>query len=76
MKGLAFALDPDGYYMEIISRKSESKELPYFQLAQTMLRVKDPALSLPFYKDLGMTLVNERHFSDFSLYFLATLPKD
>ena len=25
MKGLAFALDPDGYWIEIIKRSSESK---------------------------------------------------
>ncbi|RYD69685.1 MAG: lactoylglutathione lyase [Verrucomicrobiaceae bacterium] len=39
-----------------------------------MFRVKDPAPSLRFYKDLlGMTLLRESHFSDFSLYFLAHL---
>jgi lactoylglutathione lyase len=43
---------------------------------QTMIRIKDPAKSLPFYTDiLGMSLVCERHFApergDFSLYFLA-----
>jgi catechol 2,3-dioxygenase-like lactoylglutathione lyase family enzyme len=39
---------------------------------QTMLRVKDPAKSLHFYRDLlGMTLLAESHYSDFSLYFLA-----
>ena len=77
MKGLAFALDPDGYFMEIITRGvAKEATLPYFQLAQTMLRVKDPAKSLKFYEGLGMKLVDERHFDDFSLYFLATLPKD
>ena len=37
-----------------------------------MMRVKDPAKSLHFYRDLmGMTLIAESHYSDFSLYFLA-----
>ena len=42
-----------------------------------MLRIKDPKKSIPFYTDkLGMTLLNERHYDDFSLYFLATLPDE
>ena len=37
-----------------------------------MLRVKDPKASLGFYRDLlGMRLLAVKHFSDFSLYFLA-----
>mmetsp|Transcript_32548 Transcript_32548/g.70345 ORF Transcript_32548/g.70345 Transcript_32548/m.70345 type:complete len:155 (-) Transcript_32548:29-493(-) len=42
-----------------------------------MIRIKDPAKSLAFYRDVcGMSLVSERHFESgkFSLYFLATLP--
>jgi lactoylglutathione lyase len=36
-----------------------------------MFRIKDPVRSLAFYRDLlGMKLIAERHFSDFSLYFL------
>jgi len=74
MKGLAFAYDPDGYWMEIISR-GPAPNAPKFALAQTMLRVKDPKASVDFYtKHLGMTLVRESHFDSFSLYFLATLP--
>ncbi|WP_394729396.1 lactoylglutathione lyase [Altererythrobacter sp. GH1-8] len=41
---------------------------------QTMLRIKDPARSLPFYQHvLGMTLVKEIPFPDmnFTLYFLG-----
>lgn len=74
MKGIAFALDPDGYWIEIIPRRAESTVQHRFTLAQTMFRVKDPAPSLHFYRDLlGMKLLRESHFSDFSLYFLAHL---
>lgn len=43
MKGLAFVYDPDGYWIEVISRKADSKfkQTQRFTLAQTMLRVKD-----------------------------------
>lgn len=40
-----------------------------------MLRIKDPKISIPFYRDiLGMSLVNELHFEEakFSLYFFGT----
>lgn len=40
-----------------------------------MMRVKDPKKSVDFYVNcLGMKLVAERHFADFSLFFLASLP--
>uniref|UniRef100_A0A7S1NJ34 Lactoylglutathione lyase n=1 Tax=Eutreptiella gymnastica TaxID=73025 RepID=A0A7S1NJ34_9EUGL len=75
MKGLAFAYDPDGYWVEIIPRgDGHSIKIPY-NFSQTMLRVKDPKKTVPFYEALGMTLIRETHFDDFSLYFLATLPK-
>jgi lactoylglutathione lyase len=50
---------------------------PFWQ--QSMLRIKSPLVSLPFYqKNFGMTLVAVIHFPsmNFSLYFLATLPED
>ncbi len=80
MKGLAFALDPDGYWVEIVSRNKNSV-VPAslkFSFAQTMLRVKDAAASVAFYcNTLGMTNLREIHFppesGDFSLYFLAQL---
>eukprot|EP01012_Entosiphon_sulcatum_P063535 TRINITY_DN9112_c0_g2_i1.p1 TRINITY_DN9112_c0_g2~~TRINITY_DN9112_c0_g2_i1.p1 ORF type:complete len:346 (+),score=62.46 TRINITY_DN9112_c0_g2_i1:21-1058(+) len=79
MKGLAFALDPDGYWVEIVKRAEASGIRNKFNLSQTMIRVKDPKLSLPFYQQhFGMKLIRELHFPDakFSLYFLATLAED
>jgi catechol 2,3-dioxygenase-like lactoylglutathione lyase family enzyme len=79
MKGLAFALDPDGYWIEIISRSANSPIKLNYTLAQTMLRVKDPVKSLRFYQELlGMDLLRVREFGvgtdwGFTLYFLANL---
>ena len=45
-----------------------------FVLNQTMLRIKDPSRSIPFYEDvLGMTLIDRFDFPEmaFSLYFLG-----
>ena len=79
MKGLAFVQSPgDGYWVEVLARTRGSAPAgagPSFQ--QTMLRIKDPAVSVPFYQQhFGMTLVAEKHFPDmaFSLYFMACLP--
>lgn len=81
MKGIAFVLDPDGYWIEVVSRSANSPVSNKFTLAQTMIRVKDPKKSIKFYRDLlGMTLVSERHLGvgedwGFSLYFLACIPE-
>lgn len=90
MKNIAFALDPDGYWVEILPRTASSSHsgLPPQPSAwpiiagkpswqQTMYRIRDPAASLPFYtKHFNMHLMCERHFPEarFSLYFLASLP--
>lgn len=45
-----------------------------FVLSQTMLRIKDPAKSVPFYRDvMGMTLLDKYDFPAmrFSLYFMG-----
>lgn len=77
MKGIAFALDPDGYWIEIVRRADDSLVTNKYTFAQTMMRVKDIGKSLHFYVDLlGMTLLRECHFSDFSLFFLAHLPEN
>lgn len=77
MKGIAFALDPDGYWIEIVSRHPTSMVTNKYTFAQTMFRVKDAQKALFFYRDLlGMTLIRESHFSDFSLYFLAHISKE
>jgi len=71
MKGLAFALDPDSYWIEII-RRPEGTGVSGYTLNQTMIRVKDPVRTLEFYKNaLGLVQMCKRDFSDFSLIFLA-----
>eukprot|EP00922_Rhytidocystis_sp_ex-Travisia-forbesii_P041923 GHVS01062625.1.p1 GENE.GHVS01062625.1~~GHVS01062625.1.p1 ORF type:complete len:251 (+),score=49.45 GHVS01062625.1:319-1071(+) len=104
MKTIAFALDPDGYWIEIVGRGVTNSSTgttgssgtttttgsgttgigisslcasPFdmYNYSQTMLRVKDPVKSISFYRDvLGMALLTVHHFSDFSLYFLSSLP--
>jgi len=72
MKGLAFALDPDGYWVEIVKRCESGKISNYFNLSQTMIRIKDPKKSIPFYEAMGMKVVFKADLDSFSLYFLAS----
>jgi lactoylglutathione lyase len=65
-----------GYWVEIVKRGDHAKIDCDFNFSQTMLRIKDPKKSLAFYKALGMKVLVERHFDDFSLYFLASPTKD
>ena len=57
---------------------SEESAKYNFSWQQTMLRIKDPKLSVPFYEDLGFKLVHFYNFPhwSFSLYFLAFIPDD
>ena len=73
MKGLAFAYDPDGYWVEIVKRRCQPGTISnYFNFSQTMLRIKDPTKSIPFYEALGMKLIVSIDLSGFSLYFMAS----
>jgi len=75
MKGLAFALDPDGYWVEICRR--EKLGWPeYYNLSQTMMRVKDGPATMEFYKKhFGMTMIRKMDMPQykFTNYFLASL---
>ncbi|KAF2157712.1 monomeric glyoxalase I [Myriangium duriaei CBS 260.36] len=81
MKSIAFALDPDGYWVEIIGQKPvdqtegiKETETGGYRMNHTMLRVKDPKKSLDFYQDvMGMELkrTSENESAGFNLYFLG-----
>ncbi|KAL0469506.1 lactoylglutathione lyase [Neurospora intermedia] len=81
MKHIAFALDPDGYWVEIIGRKPveetegvKETDLKTYRMNHTMLRVKDGEKSLKFYQEvMGMKLVrtHEAKEAGFNLYFLG-----
>ncbi|GAO16159.1 uncharacterized protein UV8b_05629 [Ustilaginoidea virens] len=91
MKHIAFVLDPDGYWVEIIGQKpleaTESvleTDVSTYRMNHTMIRVKDAEKSLKFYQEvLGMTLIrtSENQAAGFNLYFLGYpgeqgIPKD
>ncbi|KAI5865934.1 glyoxalase I [Durotheca rogersii] len=87
MRHIAFALDPDGYWVEIISLRSGSKgaddpeeakalvsDPGTYRMNHTMIRVKDAEKSLKFYQEvLGMSLfrTSEQPAAKFNLYFLG-----
>ncbi|CAI5757779.1 unnamed protein product [Candida verbasci] len=77
-KNIAFALDPDGYWIELIengsNKKDNSTDSSTYKLNHTMIRVKDPLKSLDFYRNvLGFKLLSTKKFPDakFDLYFLS-----
>lgn len=84
MRHVAFALDPDDYWVEIVSdNKVEDTEginetdPSTYRFNHTMIRVKDHSKSLRFYQDiLGMSLLrtSESPSSGFNLYFLGYVP--
>ncbi|KJZ69169.1 hypothetical protein HIM_11439 [Hirsutella minnesotensis 3608] len=81
MNHIAFALDPDGYWVEIIGQKPvdetanvKETDVSTYRMNHTMLRVKDAEKSLKFYQEiLGMSLVrtHEAQSAGFNLYFLG-----
>jgi lactoylglutathione lyase len=81
MRSIAFVKDPDGYWVEIISQKNVTEtenvtttDLGTYRMNHTMIRVKDPKISLDFYqKVLGMKLkrTSENEAAKFNLYFLG-----
>ena len=72
MKGLAFAYDPDGYWVEIVEQNYAAKIPNYFTFSQTMMRIKDPSKTIPFYEALGMKLLGKFDLGTFTLFFLAS----
>ncbi|KAL9579892.1 MAG: hypothetical protein Q9212_004829 [Teloschistes hypoglaucus] len=84
MHHIAFALDPDGYWVEIISSNDAEKtegiketDPAKYRMNHSMIRVKDHTKSLKFYQDvLGMQLLrtNEKPSANFNLYFLGYVP--
>lgn len=75
MKGLAFCLDPDGYWVEIVRRQNLAWP-EYQNLSQTMMRVKDGPATVEFYtKHFGMTLLRQMDMPQykFTNFFLASL---
>lgn len=74
-RNIAFALDPDGYWIELISNQQETETI---RLNHGMIRIKDRDLALDFYtKKLGMSLVDisDHPNSKFTLYFLSFDPE-
>jgi lactoylglutathione lyase len=77
-KNIAFALDPDGYWVELIehgvNKQDGTTDLAGYKFNHTMIRIKDPQESLKFYREvLGMKLLStsEHANAQFTLYFLA-----
>lgn len=84
MRSIAFALDPDGYWVEIICQKPveatenvKETDPKTYRMNHSMIRVKDAEKSLSFYKDvMGMKLkrTSENKSAEFNLYFLGYGP--
>lgn len=77
-KNIAFALDPNGYWIELIEhgqgKASDKTDSTHYKLNHTMIRVKDPKKSLDFYRNvLGMKLFSTsvHEGAKFTLYFLG-----
>lgn len=71
-KDIAFVLDPDQYWIEIVGYKDVN--VKGYQFNHTMMRIKDPSLTLPFYQNvLGMKLFlkDDHPNADFTNYFMG-----
>jgi len=81
MRHIAFALDPDDYWVEIIAQnpvyqtaEMKDTDLSTYRMNHTMIRVKDKDVSMKFYEDVfGMQLMRtvENESAGFNLYFMA-----
>jgi len=79
MRDIAFVLDPDGYWVEIIGQadsdpEAKTTDLETYRFNHTMIRVKNVEKSLYFYRCiLGMSLLRTMEIPDsgFNLYFLG-----
>lgn len=81
MRHIAFALDPDGYWVEVVGQKPieetesvKETDTETYRMNHTMIRVKDAEASLAFYKDvMGMKhkRTHESQGGGFNLYFLG-----
>jgi lactoylglutathione lyase len=84
MRSIAFVLDPDGYWVEIICQKPvettenvKETDIQTYRMNHSMIRVKDAEKSLAFYQDImGMKLkrTSENKAAEFNLYFLGYGP--
>ena len=73
-----FVNDPDGYRVMLLERtQPQNSQLSELCMAQTMFRVKDANISVPFYeKMLHMTVVQIVKSEKTWDYLLATLPTE
>ncbi|KAK6709053.1 hypothetical protein SNK04_009993 [Fusarium graminearum] len=81
MRNIAFVLDPDGYWVEVVARNDyketenvKETDVSTYTMNHTMLRVKDAEKSLKYYQEvLGMSRLRtlENPEAGFNLYFLG-----
>ncbi|OBS19580.1 hypothetical protein FPOA_11306 [Fusarium poae] len=81
MRNIAFVLDPDGYWVEVVARNDyketenvKETDISTYTMNHTMLRVKDAEKSLKYYQEvLGMSRLRtlENPEAGFNLYFLG-----